>query len=91
MSKPQAFIDRFLKDKNGQVAVWQTPNLPLIVWAAATLAAKIAVHGRAHQILDLIAFGALFAWAWLEVFQGASYFRRALGLIVLILSIYSRS
>jgi len=32
----------------------------------------------------------LFTWAWQELFEGVNYFRRALGLVVLIGCIASR-
>ncbi len=35
-------------------------------------------------MLDVVANGSLFTWAWMELFQGVNYFRRSLGLIVLI-------
>ncbi|HEY9908282.1 MAG TPA: hypothetical protein V6D18_11845 [Thermosynechococcaceae cyanobacterium] len=37
-----------------------------------------------------MAFGSLFTWAWLELFQGVNYFRRSLGLIVLLGAIASK-
>jgi len=33
--------------------------------------------------LELVAFGALFTWAWLEIFDGANWFRRLLGITVM--------
>ena len=70
--------------------LWQTPNLPLITWIVATLAGKLVAHGKLHELLLLIAFGAIFTWAWLEIFSGINNFRRALGVIVLVASIYSK-
>jgi hypothetical protein len=32
----------------------------------------------------------LFTWAWQELFQGVNYFRRSLGLVVLLGAIASR-
>jgi hypothetical protein len=40
--------------------------------------------------LDIVANGSLFTWAWLELFQGVNYFRRAIGLGVFIAIIVSR-
>ena len=90
MNKNKPWTNKIIKDKNGRTVLWQSPNLPIIVWAVATLAAKFITQGRPHQALGLIAFGAVFTWAWLEIFFGVNYFRRALGVIVLILSIHSR-
>jgi hypothetical protein len=44
----------------------------------------IVTTGQINLALDLVAFGSLFTWAWEELFQGVNYFRRALGLIVLV-------
>ena len=90
MSKSQSWVDKIAKDKNGKLTIWQSPNLSIIVWAVATLASKFVSSGRPHQTLELIAFGAIFVWAWLEIFFGVNYFRRALGVVILILSIHSR-
>jgi len=90
MSKSQSWVDKIAKDKNGNLTIWQSPNLPIIVWAVATLASKLITQGRPHQALTLIAFGAIFVWAWLEIFFGVNYFRRALGLTILVLSLYPK-
>lgn len=90
MSKKHDFIDKFFKDKAGKLALWQRPNLPLGAWAVSTIISKIISQTKLHQIFELVAFGAIFTWAWLEIFKGASYFRRVLGITVLVLSIISR-
>lgn len=80
---------RFFKDKKGRVVIFQRPNLLISVWAVVTLLGK-ATDNSLQNLLGLVAYGAIFAWAWLEVSQGASYFRRVLGLVVLVVSIKSR-
>ena len=82
---------KFFKDSKGHVAVWQRPNLLLITWIVATVLQKVFSHGTSYKLFAAIAYGSIFAWAWLEIFKGASYFRRLLGLVVLIASIYSRT
>ncbi len=62
----------------------QKPNLPLIVWIVTSLLTLIFTTGKINIALDVVASGSLFTWAWLELFQGVNYFRRALGLAVLI-------
>jgi hypothetical protein len=47
------------------------------------------LHGELAGIATAIGRGALFTWAWLELFQGINYFRRALGAIVLIATVWS--
>jgi len=77
-------FDRTFRDGEGNIVLAQPPNLPILVWGSASLLQLIVTSGKLHTGLVWIAFGALFTWAWLEVFQGVNYFRRALGLVVLI-------
>jgi hypothetical protein len=79
----------FFEDERGRIVVWQFPNLPLWVWAASTIASRFW-SGRPGAAASLVAFGALFTWAWLELFDGASRFRRLLGAVVLIAAVASR-
>lgn len=79
--------DRFWKDKHGKVVLWQNPNIPLWTWIIATALTYLLPTGKPQDIAKIIAFGAIFAWSWLEISSGVNYFRRTLGLIVLILSI----
>jgi hypothetical protein len=50
----------------------------------------VFTKGSSYEVLDAIAFGSLFTWAWLELFDGVNYFRRALGTTILIGAIVSR-
>jgi hypothetical protein len=77
-------FDRTFRDSEGKIVIAQPPNLPLIVWIVASLFKLIVATGKINLGLDLVAFGSLFTWAWEELFQGVNYFRRALGLIVLV-------
>jgi len=77
-------FDRTFRDGEGNIVLAQPPNLPILVWGATSLLQLIVTSGKLHTGLVWIAFGALFTWAWLELFQGVNYFRRALGLVVLI-------
>jgi len=77
-------FDRVFGDSEGKIVIAQAPNLPLIVWIVASLLKLIITTGKINLGLELVAFGSLFTWAWEELFQGVNYFRRALGLIVLV-------
>lgn len=77
-------FDKVFRDSEGKIVFAQMPNLPLIVWIVASLLKIIFTTGRINLGLDLIAFGSLFTWAWEELFQGVNYFRRVLGLLVLV-------
>ena len=77
-------FDRTFRDSEGKIVLAQPPNPPILVWGAVSLLQLIWTNGKIYAGLDLIAFGCLFTWAWREVFQGVNYFRRAIGLGVLI-------
>ncbi len=77
-------FDRTFRDSEGNIVLAQMPNPPILVWGAASLLQLVWTSGKIHTGLDWIAFGSLFTWAWQELFQGVNYFRRALGLAVLI-------
>jgi hypothetical protein len=83
-------IDKTFRDSDGKIVLAQMPNLPLIVWVVASLLKLIFTSGTINMGLDAVAFGCLFTWAWEELFQGVNYFRRTLGLAVLIIIIVSK-
>ncbi len=82
--REDTLFDKVFRDSQGKIVIAQPPNLPLIVWIVASLLKLIITTGKINLGLDLVAFGSLFTWAWEELFQGVNYFRRALGLIVLV-------
>ncbi|OCQ98200.1 hypothetical protein BCD64_12860 [Nostoc sp. MBR 210] len=77
-------VDKTFRDSNGNIVIAQTPNLPLIVWFVTSILSLIFSTGEINLVFDTLATGSLFTWAWLELFEGVNYFRRALGLVVLI-------
>lgn len=79
-----------IHELNHRYVVFQRPNYPLIVWFVGALAARLIGHGFIHAALAVISLAALIIWALLEIFQGASYFRRGLGLVVLGFTLYAR-
>ena len=84
-------FDQIFRDSDGNIVIAQMPNLPIIVWITASLLKLVFPTGEINTGLDALAFGSLFTWAWLELFQGVNYFRRALGLGVLIGVMVSRT
>lgn len=74
--------DRTWKDRNGHLAVWQMPNRWLIGWAVGTTL-SLFFGGIIGDLFFWIAAVSLVVWSLLEMFRGASYFRRLLGLVVL--------
>jgi hypothetical protein len=77
-------FNQVFRDNEGKIVLAQIPNLPLIVWIIASFLKIFFTTGIINIGLDLLAFGSLFTWAWEELFQGVNYFRRALGLVVLV-------
>ena len=88
--KQQTFLEKCVKDKQGTLTLFQVPNLPLLVWLVSVILAKFIKAGNLHIFFDLLAFGALFTWAWLEIFSGVNYVRRVFGTFVIIGLLYSR-
>lgn len=83
-------FDKIFRDDEGNIVIAQKPNLPIIVWFVATLLKLILPsdnYSSIYLLLDVLAFGSLFTWAWMELFQGVNYFRRFLGLVVLLATI----
>ncbi|MGL5065430.1 MAG: hypothetical protein ACRC62_36115 [Microcoleus sp.] len=90
MTETATTFDKIFRDSEGEIVIAQPPNPPLILWFVASLLQLILTTGKINTALDAIAFGALFTWAWLEIFEGVNYFRRALGFCVLIAAIVLR-
>jgi len=69
----------FFTDKHGNRVIMQKPNLPILGWLALTL-----INYAAHSSqIAWLATALLFTWAFMELYQGDSYFRRLLGLVVI--------
>lgn len=83
-AKAPTLFDRTFRDNEGNIVIAQMPNLPLLVGFIATFLPVLLPNGKLQTALELVGFGALFTWAWQELFDGVNYFRRALGLIVLV-------
>ena len=83
----------FFKDKDGRVVIFQTPNAPLIGWFIFSILNLLWTirHPKEIYLFHMLSFGFIFTWAWLEITSGVNYFRRTLGLIVLIITVYLNS
>lgn len=75
--------DKTWKNDKGHVVLWQMPNIPLIAWAVLTFL-SLLFSGRLADVLSWLSSAALITWSLLEIFKGTNYFRRALGLLVLV-------
>jgi hypothetical protein len=80
--------DKIWKDKDGSVVIWQMPNAFLIGWAVLTIICLVT-SGKTSDVFGDVADASLVVWALLEIFKGVNYFRRALGVVVLIFAIAS--
>lgn len=89
-AKATTLLDRTFRDSEGNIVLAQMPNLPILVWGATSVLQLLVTNGKLNTGLELVAFGSLFTWAWLEIFEGVNYFRRALGLVVLVSAIAFR-
>ena len=79
--KKVTLLDRIFRDSEGNIVIAQPPNLPVLAGFAAAILQSLLPSGHLQTTAQLFAFGALFTWAWQELFDGVNYFRRALGLI----------
>lgn len=78
-----------IKDMNKHNSYFQTPNLPIIVWFVALIISKFT-DGNIQSFFNVISFGAIFTWSWLEIFYGTNIFRRILGVVVITVAIFNR-
>jgi len=83
-------IRTFFSDRHGRVVLWQRPNVPLVGWLVFLVLAKIVQHGAWHTVMTGLSQLSLVIWAVLEIGWGASYFRRTLGLVVLVFTLVAR-
>ena len=75
---------RFFQDENGNYVIAQWPNLPVYLIMASSLLSRMNLGSDAHRLLQLTTFGSIFLWAFLEITQGDSPFRRVLGAGVMV-------
>lgn len=86
-------LSDLFKDKKGRIVICQLPNLPLIGWFTFTILRLLISNSqpKIQNLFLMLSFGFIFTWSWLEIISGVNYFRRALGLSVLIITISSYS
>jgi len=90
MTKYLSLFDRTFRNKNGKITIYQPPNVAEATWIISAILSRIVSQGKLHNLFSAITFGALVTWALMEVLSGVNYFRRALGLVVLLVLIYSK-
>jgi hypothetical protein len=77
-------LDRVFRNSEGKIIIIQQPNTPIFIWTLASLLKLFFTTGIINLGLEMIAFASLFSWAWGELLAGVNYFRRGLGLLVII-------
>lgn len=79
--------DRIWRDRRGRIVIWQTPNIWLIIWVVLTCVSLFASSRGMANIAWWASSAVLAVWALLEIFKGVNYFRRALGLVILLMTV----
>jgi hypothetical protein len=79
----------FWRDKNGNLDIWKWPNLALWFWIGSTILGKLTSEGTAKFVFQQLALVSLVTWAWLEIVECTSSFRRVLGAAVLAIILAS--
>lgn len=66
------------------------PNLPILFWGVFVLLQHFVQRESWHTALGWLSFASIVTWAVLEIVYGVNYFRRALGLVVLVVVLTSK-
>ena len=82
-------MDKYFRDKDGKLTIFQVPNATAAIWLLSTIGARLIKTGNAHTLLVIASTLAAFIWAIMEITSGVNYFRKALGFVVLFFAIYS--
>jgi hypothetical protein len=83
------FWDDLWRDNHGKVVIWQWPSIPLYVWALCTAISLIVNKGSTADVFYWVGEIALIGWAILEIWKGVNYFRKALGVVIIIFAVLS--
>lgn len=83
-TKTTTVLDRTFRDSEGRIVIAQMPNLPILVGLGAALLQLLLPSSTIKTGVELVSFGALFTWAWQEIFEGVNYFRRSLGFVSIV-------
>lgn len=78
---------RFFRNSEGQITIWQWPNVPLWGWIIFKVLGLIDTTPALRSGFGKISTAFIFTWAFLEIADGDNYFRRLLGAVVMLLII----
>lgn len=82
--KQGSFIDRCINDKQGNFALAQLPNAPLIGWLIFKLLSYLHVSMQIKSGFGFVSTAFIFTWAYMEIASGSTYLRRVFGVVVIV-------
>lgn len=80
----KSFSNWFFKDKRGNWAIAQFPNMLFVLWIGLVFITAVLSDIHIKSSLRLLQDSLLFTWAYLELTEGISRFRRTLGAAILV-------
>lgn len=83
-TKLNTVTNKIFKDKDGRWTIVQSPNTLLSIWVVLTVIIMLLGDTSIRTSAQLLQNSVLFAWAYLELTNGDSYFRRFLGASILV-------
>lgn len=86
--KRRSFWNKTWRNNEGNIVLFQWPNIWLIAWAAFNFVAVLSPTRTISSVTWWIGFAILSIWALLEIFKGVNYFRRFLGVFIFGLNIF---
>ncbi len=89
MARKQNSHISFWNDKHGHFVVWQRPNALLMTWFGAFVLTVLLPTDWLGHVFSFVALIAILIWAVMELGWGVNYFRRSLGLGVILIFVAS--
>lgn len=78
------WVRKIFITKSGNAVILQRPNLPISAWIIAKIAEHVTNEPVIKEGLAQTSVAFLLIWSLMELFQGVNYFRRILGLLILL-------
>ncbi len=80
-------IKDFCSNSDGNIVIAQAPNLPIIGWISSKLMSMLPINNTLQHGFGVLSMAFLFTWAYLEITNGDSSFRKLLGGLVMTFTI----
>ena len=77
------------KDSTGKTVIWQTPNFLLLGWFICRIIDLLLQQKPIANGFAQLSSTFLFSWAYLEITEGVNLFRKTLGAVVAIATVWS--